>query len=256
MPTHGRNNGRNAVPVHHPRESVAAGRRHRVCHDGGVDPKLPGFLNSLAPYLKDYGYLAVAVIVTIESFGPPLPGETIIIAAAIYAGAGSLNIWVVGLVAFAAAVIGDNIGYFIGRKGGRALIDRYGKYFGATPHRFGKAEAFFVKHGRWIVVVARFIEGLRQLNGVIAGTTGMRWRTFALAQVVGAAIWVTCWTTLGYTAGSHVTAVYDWFSRIGFVLFGVLVLLAIAWFVRKRLVARRTPALPTGETSETDPTRP
>lgn len=208
-----------------------------------MDPRLPGFLNSLAPYLKDYGYLSVAVIVTIESFGPPLPGETIIIAAAIYAGAGSLNIWLVALVAFASAVIGDNIGYYIGRKGGRALIDRYGKYFGATEERFGKAEAFFTRHGRWIVIVARFIEGLRQLNGIIAGTTGMPWLTFATSQVLGAAIWVGCWTAIGYTAGSHITAIYDAVSRVGFGLLAVLIVAAIVWFVRRR---RRSSAAANG----------
>jgi membrane protein DedA with SNARE-associated domain len=199
-----------------------------------VDPQLPGFLNSLAPYLKDYGYLAIAVIVTIESFGPPLPGETIIIAASLYAGAGRLNIWLVILIAFSSAVVGDNIGYFIGRKGGRALVERHGKYVGATEERFAKAEAFFVRNGRWVVIVARFIEGLRQLNGVIAGTTGMRWRTFAMSQVLGAALWVGLWATVGYNSGSHVEAIYSAFSKIGYGLFALVVIAAAIWWFRRR----------------------
>lgn len=200
-----------------------------------MDPRLPGFLNSLAPYLKHYGYLSVAVIVTIESFGPPLPGETIIIAASIYAGAGSLNIWLVALVAFASAVIGDNIGYLIGRKGGHRLVERYGKYIGATPERYGKAEDFFKRHGRWIVIVARFIEGLRQLNGIIAGTAEMPWPQFAAAQALGAAIWVGTWTAIGYNAGSHITAIYDGVAKVGYGLVGVGVLaIAVFWLLHRR----------------------
>lgn len=199
-----------------------------------MDAQLPGFLHSLAPLLNHYGYLAVALIVLIESFGPPLPGETVIIAASIYAGAGTLNIWTVAAVAFAAAVVGDNIGFVIGRHGGRALIERYGRYIGATPERFGKAERFFLRHGHWIVVVARFIEGLRQLNGIIAGASGMRWRTFAISQSLGAAVWVGCWTAVGYTAGSHITVIYDAFARAGYVLVGLVVVALVVWLLRRR----------------------
>lgn len=213
-----------------------------LCHDGLVHPQLPGFLNSLAPYLTHYGYLAVALIVTVESFGPPLPGETIIIAASIYAGAGTLNIWAVLAVAFASAVVGDNIGFLIGRKGGRELIDRWGKYFGATPERFAKAEDFFTRNGRWIVVVSRFIEGLRQLNGIIAGTTGMPWRVFATFQVIGAAIWVGLWVTLGYKAGSHITTIYDAVAKVGYGLVGVVVVLIVVMVIRHRRRKGNTPS--------------
>lgn len=201
--------------------------------------QLPGFLHSLAPLLNHYGYLAVALIVLIESFGPPLPGETVIIAASIYAGAGTLNIWAVAGIAFAAAVIGDNLGFVIGRRGGRKLIEKYGRYIGATPERYGKAERFFLRHGHWIVIVARFIEGLRQLNGIIAGASGMRWRTFAVSQSLGAAVWVACWTTVGYTAGSHITVIYDAVARVGYVLVGLIVVAAVVWWLRRRRRAGR-----------------
>lgn len=211
---------------------------------GRVDAQLPGFLHSLAPLLDHYGYLAVALVVLIESFGPPLPGETIIIAASIYAGAGTLNIWAVAAIAFAAAVIGDNIGFVIGRRGGRALIDRYGRFIGATPERFGKAERFFLRHGHWIVIVARFVEGLRQLNGIIAGASGMRWRTFAAAQSLGAALWVGCWTAVGYTAGSHISAIYDTVARAGYVIVGVLVVAVGVWSLRRLRRRRRAADVP------------
>lgn len=103
-------------------------------------PTLPGFLGSLAPVLNHYGYLAVAGLVVLEDFGVPVPGETVLIAAAVYAGAGRLNVVLVGIIAVAAAVIGDNAGYAgyaIGRFGGRALALRYGRYVFLTSERRG-----------------------------------------------------------------------------------------------------------------------
>lgn len=129
---------------------------------------------SLAPTLDHYGYLAVGGFVLVEDFGVPLPGETILIAAAVYAGAGQRNVIVVALIAFAAAVVGDNIGYALGRWGGRRLVLRFGRYVFLTEKRLDAAEGWFDRHGGKVVVVARFIEGLRQANGWIAGITGMR----------------------------------------------------------------------------------
>lgn len=199
---------------------------------GSSHPALPGFLDKLSGPLSHYGYAAVLVIVLIESFGPPLPGETIIIAASVYASAGTLNIWAVAAIAFGACVVGDNLGYLIGRKGGRALVTRYGRYIGATEERYGKAEGFFSSHGGKIVVVARFIEGLRQLNGIIAGTTRMPWPRFLSAQVFGALVWVAVWCSVGYFPGPAViTKIYDAVSKVGYGLIGVLVVALVVWYV-------------------------
>ena len=105
-------------------------------------PPLPGFLAVLAPPLDRYGYVAVAVLIMVEDFGVPAPGETVLIAAAVYAGTGRLNIVAVGVIAVIAAIVGDNIGYAIGRYGGRALILRYGRYVRLTSERLAKAEGF------------------------------------------------------------------------------------------------------------------
>ena len=120
---------------------------------------LPGVLANLAPVLDHYGYLAVGGFITLEDFGIPVPGETILIAAAVYAGAGRLNIFVVGLVAVLAAIIGDNIGYAVGFFGGRALVLRFGKYVRLTGERLDKAEAFFARYGGVVVAGARFHRG-------------------------------------------------------------------------------------------------
>jgi membrane protein DedA with SNARE-associated domain len=155
---------------------------------GGPPPHLPGFLNSLAGPLGHFGYWAVLLFVMIEDFGVPVPGETILIAASAYAGAGRLNVAAVGVIGFVAAVIGDNIGFAIGHYGGRTLVLRWGHYVRLTEERLDKAEAFFNRHGAWIITIARFIEVLRQANGIVAGTTGMRWRRFLAFNALGAGI--------------------------------------------------------------------
>ncbi len=192
-------------------------------------PQLPGVFASLAPTLNHYGYLAVAGFVLVEDFGVPVPGETILIAAAVYAGAGQLNVLVVALIAFVAAVVGDNIGYALGRWGGRRLVLRFGRYVLLTEKRLDAAERWFNRHGDKVVVVARFIEGLRQANGWIAGITGMRWPRFAFFNAVGAALWVGVWVSVGYVSGSHIDTVYAVISRyLIYVLIAVaLVLIAL-----------------------------
>lgn len=201
--------------------------------------QLPGVFASLAPILDEYGYLAVAGFVLVEDFGVPVPGETILIAAAVYAGTGRLNVIAVGVVALVAAVLGDNIGYVLGRWGGRRLVLRFGKYVLLSGKRLDTAEAWFDRHGSKVVVVARFIEGLRQANGWIAGITGMHWRRFVLFNTLGAALWVGAWLTIGYVSGNHIDAVYATISRyLIYVGIGIVVVI-VALIVRHVLRRRR-----------------
>jgi membrane protein DedA with SNARE-associated domain len=213
-------------------------------------PHLPGVLHSLEPTLNNYGYLAVAGLVLLEDFGVPVPGETVLILGAVYAGAGRLNIVLVGLLAFVAAVIGDNIGFAVGHFGGRPLVERYGRYIFLTPERLDKTTAFFERHGGKIVVVARFIEGLRQANGIIAGISGMHWAKFLIFNAIGAALWVAVWSSIGYFSGSHIDSIYNTATRYSTYLaiaFGVLVL---AWIAR--VVWRRRARRADDSVSETD----
>lgn len=205
--------------------------------------QLPGFLATLAPVLDHWGYLAVAFLLFVEDFGVPAPGETVLIAASVYAGAGRLNIVAVGVIAFAAAVLGDNAGYAIGHFGGRALVLRYGRYVRLTEERLAKAEGFFIRRGGAIVTVARFIEGLRQANGIVAGTTGLPWRKFLLFNALGAALWVGTWTSVGYFAGDHIETIYRQVSRYSLYLLVAAVVLVIAWAANRyrRNRARRRP---------------
>jgi membrane protein DedA with SNARE-associated domain len=199
---------------------------------------LPGVLGALAPVLNQYGYLAVGGFILVEDFGVPAPGETILIAAAVFAGAGKLNILLVVLVAFAAAVVGDNIGYAIGNFWGRRLVLRWGRYVFITEARLKAAESFFEQHGGKVVVVARFIEGLRQLNGIVAGVSDMRWRHFLAYNAIGAALWVGVWSAMGYLAGNHIATVYETAKQYSlYLLIGAVALVAL--LVVRAVVRRR-----------------
>lgn len=198
---------------------------------------LPGVVGTLAPLLTQYGYLAVAGLVLVESFGIPAPGEAVLIAGAVYAGAGRLDIVAVIVTSVLAAVIGDSVGYAIGRFGGRRLVVRYGRYVLLTSPRLEASERLFSRHGGKIVVVARFFEGLRQLNGIIAGICGMSWRRFVAFNALGAALWVGLWAGLGYLAGTHVAVLYaqiHHYQRYALPTGGALVLALIAWHLLGR----------------------
>ena len=211
--------------------------------------ELPGAFQHFTGLLHDYGYFAVAAFLFFEDFGVPLPGETMLIAASLYAGAGHLNVWVVGIVGFLAAVLGDNVGYLIGRKGGRKVVDRWGKYVLVTPERFDRAEGWFLKHGGVVVCFARYVEGLRQLNGVIAGTVEMPWKKFLFFNALGAALWVTTWTSLGYLAGNNVETIARYFTV--FVVIAAVVLAVYVFFhVRHIRRRRRIRAAATDETEQ------
>jgi membrane protein DedA with SNARE-associated domain len=215
-------------------------------------PPLPGFLNALSSPLQHYGLWAIFLLIMLEDFGIPAPGETILIAGAVYAGAGQLNVVAVGICGFIAAIIGDNIGFAIGHFGGRALALRWGKYVFLTEERLDKAEAFFDRRGAIVITFARFVEGLRQANGIIAGITGMHWLRFLIFNAIGAALWVGTWVSLGYFAGNHIGTIYHYINLYSYyvlIALGVLILGYIAWHIRRRR-RRQAAASRTDETRE------
>jgi membrane protein DedA with SNARE-associated domain len=210
-----------------------------------TSPPLPGFLNALSPTLQHYGLWAIGLLITLEDFGIPAPGETILIAGAIYAGAGRLNIVAVGVVGFFAAIIGDNIGFAIGHFGGRALALRWGRYVFLTEERLNKAENFFDRRGAIVITFARFVEGLRQANGIIAGITGMHWLRFLIFNAIGAALWVGTWVSVGYFAGNHIGTIYHYINLYSYyVLIALVVLILgyVTWHLRRRRRRRASAA--------------
>jgi membrane protein DedA with SNARE-associated domain len=201
--------------------------------------ELPGPLGALAPFLQHYGYLAVGLLVMLDNVAIPVPGQTVMILAAVYAGAGRLSLAGVLAVALAGAVLGGSLGYLVGRYGGRSLVQSYGRYVGLTEARQHTAEAFFDRNGAKVVLGARFVDGLRQTYGIIAGTTEMPWRRFMVWNVLGAVAWVGAWCTAGYLAGDNIDQVYRQAVRYQLLLLIALVLLVAVLLVRRRLRRRR-----------------
>jgi membrane protein DedA with SNARE-associated domain len=158
---------------------------------------------SISHLIATYGYLAVFVIVAAESLGIPLPGETALITAAIYAGhTHRLNPWLIFAVASAAAIIGDNVGFWIGDKGGYPLARRYGSKVRLDERKLKIARYLFDRHGAKVVFFGRFVSILRTYAAFLAGTSQMRWRRFLPANAAGGILWAGGYTLAAYLAGS------------------------------------------------------
>lgn len=192
----------------------------------------------MPPWLTDlfakYGYAAVFLGVFLENTGLPVPGETMVLAGGALAHYSHLSLPTVIVVAIVAATLGDNLGFFIGRNGGRRLVEGFGQRVGITRRRLAEFDRFFERHGPKTVFVARFITGLRVVCAVLAGGSGMRWPTFVFFNATGAVVWATTIAVVGYFLGHS----WDTLERIiggtGIVGLVVVVALVIVWVVRLR----------------------
>lgn len=187
--------------------------------------------------IVQYGYLIVLFGVMAESAGVPLPGETILIAAGILAQQSRLDIGDAIFFGMLGAIFGDQIGYWVGRRGGRPFVLRYGRWVLITPERLGRAEAFFARHGGKAVFMARFFSGLRVFGALVAGTSRMRWATFLRYNALGGAIWATAAVLAGYLLGGSLGAVERWLGKAS-LLVGILAVVAIFLYLLYRWAAR------------------
>jgi membrane protein DedA with SNARE-associated domain len=157
----------------------------------------------LTHLLESYGYWAVLGFVLMESMGIPVPGETVLLAAAVYAGeSGNLFIGFVILAAAAGAIMGDNIGYFVGREGGFRLLRRYGHYVRLDDKKIKVGQYLFLRHGAAVFFFGRFVALLRALAALLAGVGGMDWRRFFAANAAGGILWATIYGLLGWALGN------------------------------------------------------
>ena len=184
------------------------------------------------------GYPLLFVLVMSESSGVPVPGETALITAAVLASQGKLQIEVVIGLAAAAAIVGDNIGYLIGRKGGRWLLERPGLMYRQRVRVIEVGEPFFERHGPKAVFFGRFILGLRVWASWLAGATRMPWRSFVLWNALGGITWATGIGLLAYFLGSSAGNAIEAFGIYG--LIAALVALISAVVLHRR--ARRRDA--------------
>ncbi len=186
-------------------------------------------INNLEPLIRDYGVVAVTVVLTFESFGVPLPGELLLIVASVLAGRGDLSFPSLLFFAWVGAVVGDNIGYVIGRILGRTVVLRYGEKIGLNAERLRKIEEVFARYGPVTVAFARFVNILRQLNGVVAGTLNMDWRWFLISNALGGALWVLVWGFAGFYLGEHLSSIITFAGNLGGI--GAIAILAVLLFV-------------------------
>ena len=162
-------------------------------------------LPSIGHLVHDYGLVVVAAVIGLESLGFPFPGESALILAGIFAGTKhELNIFAVVFTATGAAIVGQMIGYVIGREYGYWLLLRYGSYVGITESRIKLGEYLFLRYGSKIIFIARFVPLLRSLAGILAGANRMPWRQFMLANVVGALAWASFFGFAAYIFGHQI----------------------------------------------------
>ena len=195
---------------------------------------ITSWLLGLPPLLV---YLALFGVVAAESSGLPVPGETSLIAVSILASQhAGISIEVVIAVAALAAIVGDNIGYLLGRHAGRQLLTREGRWMERRRAFLVKGEAFFEKHGSRAVFLARWLPGLRVVGSWLAGAHHMRWRTFLLWNALGGIAWATTIGLAAYLLGNVAVTIIKDFGLIGL---AVVVLGAVSLFVAHRLRKRR-----------------
>ena len=203
--------------------------------------------STLMHLLTTYGYLAVLLFVAIESIGIPFPGETMLLVAAIAAGTTYQlsSAWVI-VAAAGGAILGDNLGFWVGREGGYRLLRRYGRYIRLEEHRLKQGQYLFLKHGGKVVFFGRFVAVLRAWAAFLAGTNRMRWPRFLLFNAAGGIVWATLYGLGGYLLGNNIHRLV---GPVGIVLLALAVLLILVGIVvvrrnEKRLEDEAEQALP------------
>lgn len=187
------------------------------------------------PLLDQYGYWAVFGIILGENFALPIPGEAILIAAALLAGRGELRIVPILLAAWLASVLGGVIGFVIGRVGGHRVLKKFGPYVRLTAERLKKVEDFFGRYGAGVVVIGRFFEVVRQIYAILAGSINMSWRTFMLSNILGATLWVGVWGGLVYWLGRNLAPFWRVFRehQAYFIVLFVILFVLMVYLTRR-----------------------
>lgn len=206
------------------------------------------FHNTISHIIAHWGYLATFGVVALEGFGFFfVPGETTLIASAIYAGeTGKLNIVILLLAAFCGAVIGDNFSFWIGREFGFRALRRYGHFIRLNERRLKFVQYLFLRYGHSIVFIGRFVMLLRAWESFLAGADAMPWRQFAPTNAAAILVWVCVWGLGAYALGQAST---DLMERIGIGIFVVVcIILITGWIYFRRhedaLEAKADKALP------------
>jgi membrane protein DedA with SNARE-associated domain len=183
--------------------------------------------------LQTYGYLVVFFFVGVESTGIPLPGETVLLAAAIYAGA-THHLEIAGIIVAAAlgAILGDNLGYWVGREGGFRLLRRYGRWVRLDERKLKLAIYLFDRQGTKVVFFGRFVAVLRAWAAILAGTFRMRWMPFLIFNAAGGILWATIYGLAGYILGKSVHQLAGTIGRVSLVVAIVVIVISL-WLIAR-----------------------
>jgi len=185
--------------------------------------------------LVHYGYWAVMATLLLENAGVPVPGETVLLLASFLAySEHELQLFWIIVAGTVAATVGDNLGYALGHYGGRPLLERYRNIFRISEEAVARGEELFVRHGSVAILFARFVFGIRVIAGPVAGVMRMPWNKFAIFNALGAMLWVTVISVVGYSFGSQWRLLMHFMKRFDLVLGIAFVLIVVVLWWRGR----------------------
>jgi membrane-associated protein len=202
-------------------------------------------LTVILTWCETYGYPALFAVVFLENAGLPVPGETAVLVSGFLASPAAdhrFSLPLVIVVTVTAAILGDNMGFWLGREFARPRLQRGTRFLFLTPRALKKAESYFERYGTWTIFFARFITGLRVVGALAAGTSGMPWPRFLLANAAGAFAWAVTMSLLGYFFGHSLPLLHRWLGRTGLILLGIGVLaivVVVLWSRLRRYQAER-----------------
>ncbi len=199
---------------------------------------LEQFANWVKDVVASMGYPGVFLLITLESTLVPIPSELVMPFAGYMAAKGAFSLPVILIINSTAALLGSGICYFIGAKGGKPFLERYGKFFLLRQHDLEKTERVFAKHGKWVILIGRFVPVVRHIISIPAGIARMPLKTFFLQTFIGSTIWGGFLILLGYQLGENWEAVATKFKRIDLVI-GVVVVLGLVALGIRFVVRRR-----------------
>jgi membrane protein DedA with SNARE-associated domain len=197
-------------------------------------------MESLLEWISRYGYAGLFALLMLGIVGLPIPDETLLVFSGYLISRGRFDPASAFLTAFSGAVSGISISYVLGRTVGHSLVERYGRYIHLTPERVLQVNRWFEKVGDWLLSVGYFIPAVRHFTAVVAGMSGVPFRTFALFAYSGAAFWAGLFLTIGYLVGENWHAAMSIIHRYTWVSVGIAATLLLAfWILRRSFRERR-----------------
>lgn len=193
---------------------------------------LSALFEVLKGHFTSHGYWTLAITLLLENAGIPVPGETVLLFASFLSHEHKeLSLGLIIVIGTLACTVGDNLGYWVGYRGGRPFLDRHQAFFHISDRVLQRGEKLFGDYGAVAILFARFVFGLRVIAGPLAGVLRMPWRKFAVCNFIGAAVWVATVSCAGYFVGQHWDRVVRLLARInGGVIVGVALIILYLWW--------------------------